>query len=152
MNAPGGGRTSGPLIDALLTDLEEAWKEREAEAFQLTALGYHSAALAWRLYSLEIRLKTIICKHLKLNALPKACKTHDLAELVIFTGISAELDDPTNVALRQNWDLLVEFSKQRLNDQRYLPRARLDPVDFSRQTAALDDPQCGVLPWLSKHP
>ena len=110
MNSPGGGRSAG-LSDSLLSDLETAWNEREEEARQLIALGYNSTALALRLYSLEIRLKTMICKQLKLSYLPKACKTHDLAELIIFTGLRQELNDPANVAVQQNWDLLVEFSK-----------------------------------------
>lgn len=151
MNPPGGGRSAG-LSDSLLSDLETAWNEREEEARQLIALGYNSTALALRLYSLEIRLKTMICKQLKLSYLPKACKTHDLAELIIFTGLRQDLNDPANVAVQQNWDLLVEFSKMRLNDQRYLPRASLDPTDFTRHMDALDSPQYGVLTWLSKHP
>ena len=28
-----------------------------------------------------------------------------------------------NVGVRQNWDVLADFSKARLNDLRYLPRA-----------------------------
>jgi hypothetical protein len=63
-----------------------------------------------------------------------------------------ELEDPANLALRQNWDLLVDFSKGRLNDQRYLPRGMLDPKDLKRHNDALDDPQNGVLAWLSRHP
>jgi len=76
-----------------------------------------------RLYSLEIRLKTHICRLLKLSRLPRVCKTHDLSELIIFTGMWEELENPASAILRRNWDLLVDFSKQRLNDQRYLPRA-----------------------------
>jgi hypothetical protein len=46
----------------LLSDLEISWREREEEANQRRAPGYISTALALRLYALEIRLKTIICK------------------------------------------------------------------------------------------
>ena len=105
-----------------------------------------------RLYSLEIRLKTHICRLLKLSHLPRVCKTHDLSELIIFTGMWEELEDPVNAAVRQNWDLLVDFSKVRLNDQRYLPRAMLDPKDQKKYNDALDDPSDGVLAWLSRHP
>jgi hypothetical protein len=136
----------------LATDLEVAWKEREEEARVLTGPGFHSMALSMRLYSLEIRLKTHICRLLKLSHLPRVCKTHDLSELIIFTGMWEELEDTANAAVRQNWDLLVDFSKLRLNDQRYHPRSMLDPNDLKKYNNALDDPQDGVLTWLSRHP
>src|SRR4051794_15193662 len=110
------------LLDADRADLDTAWREREAEAKELNDKGHYSMAIAIRLYALEIRLKVIICKHLKLDFLPKVCKTHDLAELIIFTGLRAELDDPVRVAIRQNFDRLAIFSKQKLNDLRYLPK------------------------------
>jgi hypothetical protein len=153
MNSGTSGRPSLGLIpDALLTNLEIAWAEREEEASQLIAVRYNSTALALRLYSLEIRLKTIICKQLKLSRLPRACRTHDLSELIIFTGMWEELDDPANLVIRQNWDLLADFSKGRLNDQRYLPRGMLGAGEQQRFIDALDDPQDGVLTWLSRHP
>jgi hypothetical protein len=150
MSPAGGGHPAALLLNALLADLEPAWIEREEEAQQLIAMGYNSTGLALRLYSLEIRLKTMICKKLNLPCLPTKCKTHDLAELIIFTGIWEEL--ATDVVVRQNWDLLVEYSKQRLNDQRYLPRASLDLADFTKHMQALDDAKDGVLSWLSRHP
>jgi hypothetical protein len=153
MSAASGGRPAPVfLAEASVADLELAWKEREDEARELAANAYDSTALSLRLYSLEIRIKTLICKQLKLSHLPKVCKTHDLAELIIFTGMWEELEDPSNGAVRQNWDLLVNFSKVRLNDQRYLPRAMLDPKDLKKMYDALDDPRDGVLTWLSKHP
>jgi hypothetical protein len=153
MSSASGGRPGPRLLpEASVTDLEVAWKEREEEARELVARGYNSMALSLRLYSLEIRIKTLICKQLKLSHLPKACKAHDLSELIIFTGMWAELEDPANFGIRQNWDLLVNFSKVRLNDQRYLPRTMLDPKDLKKCNDALDDPNDGVLAWLSRHP
>jgi hypothetical protein len=140
------------LLEASVAELEVAWKEREEEARELKTHGYESTALSFRLYSLEIRIKTLICKQLKLSHLPKVCKTHDLSELITFTGMWEELEDPANGVVRQNWDLLVNFSKVRLNDQRYLPRAMLGPKDLKKLNDALDDPRDGVLTWLSKHP
>jgi hypothetical protein len=142
----------GLLREATLKDLELASPERAAEGNELLKLGFGSSALALRLYSLEIYLKVIICKHLGFDFLPRACKTHDLAELLIFTGRLAELEDPTNIMIRQNWDLLVKFSKDRLNDQRYVPSAQLDAALLNRLMSSLDDPKDGVLKWLSKHP
>jgi hypothetical protein len=151
-SASAGNPVPGLLPDALLTDLEVAWSERELEAGELFAKNYNSVGLALRLYALEIRLKTLICKHLKLSLLPKACKTHELSELVIFTGRWEELEDPANTIIRQNWDLLVDFSKKRLNNLRYIPRHKLPSPEFSKLMNALDDPNDGVLSWLLNHP
>lgn len=151
-SASPGHPAPGLLAEASLADLEAAWRERDAEAHQLMIHGYHSTALSLRLYSLEIRIKTFICNHLRLSHLPKVCKTHDLKELIIFTGMWSELQDPANATVRQNWDLLADFSKVRLNDQRYLPRGLLDPEELMRYNEAFDDPQDGVLAWLSRRP
>ncbi len=65
----------------------------------------------------------------------------------------SELDDARNDAVRQNWDILANFCKVRLNDLRYLPRPVLDSKDSEDDLLdALDDPQDGVMTWLSKHP
>ncbi len=77
---------------------------------------------------------------------------HDLADIVIFTGLWSELEDPAKVNLIGNWYLLAEFSKRRLNEFRYLPNAAIDPGELADLTAALDDPTDGVLAWLSRHP
>ena len=97
MSSAGGSRPApGLLPETSVTDLEVAWKEREEEARELTVPGFHSMALSMRLYSLEIRLKTHICRLLKLSHLPRVCKTHDLSELIIFTGMWEELENPAN--------------------------------------------------------
>ena len=143
---------AGLMPETSRLDLELAWKEREAEAAHLATVGFDSMALAIRLYSLEIRLKWLICRHLGLEYLPKACKTHDLTELAIYTGLWPELDDPAHGNLRSNWDRLADFSKKQLNDLRYLPRAALDSGKLAGLTADLDEPTDGVLAWLSGHP
>lgn len=142
---------TGLMPETTRADLEIAWKEREAEATHLAAAGFHSMTVAIRLYSLEIRLKWMICRHLNLDQLPRACKTHDLSELAIFTGLMSELDEPNRENLRLNWDRLADFSKKQLNDLRYLPRASLGADKLAEVVSALDDPADGVLGWLSGH-
>ena len=75
---------------------------------------------------------------------------HELPRVIIFTGLWDELAEPKNAAVKQNWDLLVDFSTLRLNGQRYLPRANLDPKDLKRYNDALNDPSDGVLTWLAR--
>jgi hypothetical protein len=148
----GGRPPSGLLPDAARVDLDLAWVEREQEAGLLLIHGHLALSMAFRVYALDIRIKTIICKQLHLEFLPRACKTHDLAELVIFSGLWMELNDPANEEILKSWDILADFSKKRLNDIRYLPTAQFDSVDHGKLSTALDDPQSGVLGWLSRHP
>lgn len=138
------------MPDTIRADLEATWAEREQEAAHLKSGGFRSMSLALRCYALEIRLKAIICQHLGLEFLPKVCKTHDYLDLVIFTGLWADLSDPANAPIQRNWDLLVLFNKQRLNDLRYRRRTDLEDDDADVVDRALDDPQYGVLAWLSK--
>lgn len=149
MTAPKGRPPQG-LIDTTLTHLEGAWKEREEEAKGLASLGYHSTAAGLRLYALEILVKILICKRLNLPSLPAACKSHNLVELLVYTGAWQEMQDPSCSLVRANWDTLVEYSRDRLNDLRYQPRAELNQEDVARIDAALDEPDTGVLAWLSK--
>ena len=91
----------GSVEDTKLGDLDEAWKERELEAKVLKQAGHDSMALALRIYCVEIRLKTVICQVLKLEFLPKLCKTHDLNVLIEFTGLWRELNDPDNSGIKK---------------------------------------------------
>jgi hypothetical protein len=152
MSSGGASPGSKVLSSSKLVDLEAAWKEREVEAAALKAAGHETMALALRLYSIEIRIKTIICKHLTLERLPMVCKTHKLEELLIFTGLWGELYDPGNSAIKKNWDELLIFSEKKLNDIRYLPNNTFPPDEIRKVETALDDPSNGVWTWLSRHP
>jgi hypothetical protein len=146
------GPAWGLSLDTTLTDLETAWHERETEAAAISAAGHPMMSIALRLYSLEIRLKAMICKKLGLNYLPRHCKTHDLNELILFTGLSPELEDPANAAIRKSWNFLTRFSKDRLNNLRYLPASTLTVSNLGELLVALDGPTQGVWTWLSRHP
>jgi len=153
MSRAGGSHVASGLDPATsVADLELAWQEREEQAVILAKSSSHLTALSLRVYSLEIRLKARICKVLKLDYLPQILKSHELSKIIIFTGLWDELEDPKNAAVRQNWDILVDFSTLRLNGQRYLPRANLDPKDLKKYNQTLDHPSSGVLAWLARHP
>jgi len=130
--------------------LEAAYADRAREAKTLDDAGHKTMSTAMWMYALEVRLKALICKHLALDHLPTACKTHDLAGLIIFTGLSPELDLAGNELIRKSWDRLADFSKKRLNDLRYLPDHDLADGERDDLLLSLTDAQEGVLPWLSK--
>ena len=142
----------GLMENAKRADFELAWMEREQEAGLLRAGGSRSMEICLRFYALECRIKAIICKHLDLDSLPKACKTHDLTELLIFSGLHRKLLETTNEGLEKSWDRLAKFSKEGLNDVRYLPDNLMTDETYNILTRAFDDPSTGVHSWLSEHP
>ena len=144
------GGTSHLLNDTTRANLEMAWQERVEEADVLIRAGYLSMAVCLKAYALEARIKLRICDHLRLDLLPAACKTHDLAQLIIFTCLVDELKDPSNSRVVEYWLILVAFSKDRLNAMRYQPRSRLPLPDCHPLLEAFDDPNEGVFAWLSR--
>lgn len=146
----GGLDQFGLLPDTSRADLEAAWPEREAEAALLAAAGHRAMAASLRCYALEVRIKALICQTLNLDHLPRACKTHDLRELILFTGLRAELFDSINDDILRNRDKLTYFSANYLNVLRYRPDSAYSAIEADRLNAALDDPQHGVLAWLSR--
>lgn len=144
-------RTSGLSDSTTVRDLEVAWEERAREAQVLMGQGHYTMAISLRIYSLEILLKTLICKTLKLKTLPYHCFTHDLGELMLFSGFSNELEEPEKSEIYENWLRLAKFSDKRLNDLRYLPTNHFTATELEVLTIALDDPTNGVIAWLSTH-
>jgi hypothetical protein len=152
MSMGGSPSITGLLFDTRLADLDVAWQERKGEADALLAATHDTMAITLRLYALEIRLKTLICRRLNLEYLPRHCKTHDLMDLIIFTCFLSELEDPSKSDLRRNWDELVRYVKDSLNDLRYRPRGHLSVAVRDKLLNALDDSNHGVWTWLSSHP
>ena len=141
---------AGLLNDTTRENLELAWQERLEEAEVLIRAGHLSMGVCLKAYALEARIKLRICDHLRLDLLPTACKTHDLAQLIIFTGLVDELKDPSNSRVVEYWLTLVAFSKDKLNSTRYQPRSQLPLADCQPLLEAFDDPKEGVLAWLSR--
>ena len=150
MSTGGGPLDPGLLSDTSRADLEAAWLDREDEARVLAAAGHRAMAASLRCYALEVRIKAIICRHLNLDYLPRACKTHDLKELIIFTGLRPELYNPINARVLRSWDQLADFSAKYLNVLRYRPNLNYAVAEADLLDVALDDPQHGVLAWLSR--
>jgi hypothetical protein len=129
-------------------DLEQAWLDRLEEASRLEGSGRFAAAMAARLYSLEIYLKLRVCLRLNLRNPIKKLEIHDLDALLTFAGLSTALDDlPPDSGLKINWENILEFS-QKLNDLRYLPAVRWTEMQSSDLIRWLNDPEEGVMTWL----
>lgn len=130
-------------------DLDLAWRDRLAESQSLAIAGHHGAAMAALLYALEIYLKHRICLRLNLANPVMKLQSHDLEELLIFTGLfPALMSMPTSIKLRENWDEIVQFSKGSLNDLRYLPASRWSREQWQDLENRINDPSDGVLTWI----
>lgn len=134
---------------AAVADLDVAARDRLEDAEQLLKSARYASAIMMGLYALEIRLKERICSRLDLDKLPRAFEIHDLAGLLVLSGLSKRINEPPYSHILGNWNELLVWSK-RLNDLRYGPETH---PDWPLARAALffsqlrDSPN-GVLPWL----
>jgi hypothetical protein len=135
-----------------LIDLRAAIAERLADAHCLLAGDRFASAIALGLYALEIALKTRICDRLDVDALPKPFEIHDLRELLILTGLGKRLADPSAVQVKANWDDLIIWQPQHVNELRYLPGHAITRQQAERLLFQLQDPSTGILSWLRGQP
>jgi len=136
---------------ASLDDLEAAATERLDDAEALLKAGRYAAAIMSGLYSLEIRLKVIICRRLDVQNLPRIFETHDLNALILHAGLSRKIQEvrrPSEIV--PHWNELRKISVQ--TDQlRYQPNLAIgDRNSAERVLHLLRDKPNGVLPWLEK--
>lgn len=128
--------------------LDTAWQDRLDDAAALDAGDRHGAAIAARLYALEIYLKVRICRRLRVPHPLKKLEIHDLEALLVFSGLSpAMLAQPETSVVLQHWDKIIDLSG-RLNDLRYFPASRWTQQQSSQFAHWLEHPSEGVLPWL----
>lgn len=129
-------------------ELNAAWQDRLDDAAVLDAGGRHGAAIAARLYALEIYLKWRICERLGLSNPLKKLEIHDLETLLIFSGLSTAMYGLSGAsAVFQSWVKILEFSQQ-LNDFRYFPAVKWNRGQSSDLAHWLEHSSEGVLPWL----
>ena len=134
----------------MAADLDQAWKDRLEDAQALDTAGRFGAAMALRLYALEIYLKYRICQRLNLNNPLKKLEIHDLDALLVFAGLSQALVgmEPDS-KIRENWNQVISFSDN-LNDLRYFPAGRWSQHQSVNLNRWLNHDQDGVMTWLKK--
>ncbi len=143
------GDKSFTKLGASVTDLDEVANDRLADAKALQAANRPASAIATAIYSIEIRLKVLICARLELPALPKAFEIHDLGALLVLSGLSLRMDDPAAAGVRANWDNIQSLAVD-LNDLRYAPDQRWNAQQSATFLLWLEGHPDGVLPWLLK--
>ncbi len=131
----------------LRTSLEGASEDRLLDAYSLRDARRWASAVAMGIYSLEIRIKVLICLHLDLEQLPRAVQFHELQDLLVLTGLSNRIKREAGEVLAA-WERIVRLSKQ-ATDLRYSPGAEYSEAMATEFFDDLQDPVKGVLPWLS---
>ena len=133
-------------LGANINELEIAWKDRLADAKSLITAGRNATAIALGIYSLEILLKTLICKKLDLSQLPTAFEIHEPDQLLVLAGLNRQMNQSRKKPIKQNWDAIVNASKK-INDLRYSPDNKWTKEQVSELLDQLEDPINGVIPW-----
>ena len=97
-----------------VADLDQAWQDRLVDADVLETAGRYGAAMAARLYALEILSEDSHLPASELSNPLKKLEIHDLDALIIFGGFSEALDDFAGERVRSstNWENIVNFSQQ----------------------------------------
>ncbi len=137
-------------LGALVTDLDRASDERLEDAEVLLRCERYAAAIMQGIYSLEIKLKVVICRRLEVLNLPLVFQIHDLEALMLHAGLTRKIGGvrrPRYVA--KNWQELLKLSKG-LDELRYRTDPEWDQRLARRVLHQLRDSPHGVLPWLSK--
>ncbi len=141
------GEKSFTKFGALVTDLQLAAEDRLADAKALNAANRPATAIATAIYAIEIQLKVLICHRLDLPALPKAFEIHDIDALLVLSGLSQRLYDPSAARVKVNWEEIRGLAAN-LNNLRYAPDRRWTPQQAATFLFRLEDPSDGVLSWL----
>lgn len=142
------GETAFTRGKTSVSKLDSAWRERLIDAEILLKAERWPSALAMGLYAVEILLKVKICKHLDLDMLPEAFQFHDLVSLLRCSGLSRRITSPDADRVNANWELIQALSKE-LNNLRYGDHSTIDRTRAIELFASINDPNHGVLSWIS---
>ena len=125
-------------------------KLKEAEALYKAHLYDGCVYLAG--YAVELALKARICRLLRVKEYPlsgdlaRAFKVHNLDQLKVFAGLSAEIDVKKNHELFDNWSKVVDWNPEKRYES---------PGKYTEATAkiildGLTSKRNGVFTWLTK--
>lgn len=133
------------LIQQDVSTLRAAFDERKVEYDALRAAGRWAGAILLAGTLLELALKLIICKHLRIAKLPHIFQVHDLELLLYCSGQYDRLASDNQ--LLENFSYICDHWSMAL---------RYEGAVQTQQTAdafdhALFDPSHGILASLSQH-
>lgn len=135
------------------SDLKLMAQVRLDEAKVLLANGFYDGAAYICGYVVELSLKAMICKNLKINEYPDDGKdknifsTHDFDRLLLLAGLQNKLTI-TSRALKKiwsNWSLLTAWKPERRYITGFYNKSSVDSL-----ITALEHPRDGFFTWIKK--
>ena len=135
-------------LGAPVAELQAAALERLVDAESLRQTGRYASAISHGVYSVEILLKVLICKHLDLANLPTVFETHDLEALLLYTGLSGTfVGSKSDMNVAKNWEQVVLVSRQ-VEGSRYKHDPAWNEIVANEFFLQLRDGQYGVVSCL----
>jgi HEPN domain-containing protein len=132
-------------------DLQELARLRLQEAEALYRAHFYDGCVYLAGYAVELALKAKICRLLRVDEYPssgevaRAFKVHDLDQLKLLAGLSAQIDVKKNKELFDNWSKAVEWKPE----QRYDPPGTYTESDAKIMLVGLKAKPNGVFTWLT---
>jgi HEPN domain-containing protein len=133
-------------------DLQELARLRLREAEALYDADFYDGSVYLAGYAVELALKAKICRLLHLAEYPHAgnigpsFKVHNLEQLKVLAGLTAEIAINKNKDLFDNWSKAVDWDPE----QRYEPSGRYDAKTAKVILDSIRAKPDGVLTWLTK--
>jgi hypothetical protein len=136
-------------LGATLADLQDTHADRLTEANELVLAGRFGSAVATALYSLEIFLKVLICRKLDLAQLPTGFQIHDLAGLLVLSGLRTRMESLGSHPVKSNWEALLALNDRHTRGEfRYEPNAKTTQAQANDVLNQHQNATDGVLTWL----
>ena len=132
-------------------DLKKIAYVRLREAKALNKAGFYDGAVYLAGYVLEIALKAVICKHLKVQDYPdkeNIFSTHNFDRLLLLSGLSEEISakNKRNKKLFFNWSIVTQWRPE----GRYSPVGKYKEKDAKEFLKALDHRHDGVFTFIKR--
>lgn len=134
--------------------LKKIASSRLKEAKYLYKVGLYDGAVYLAGYVIEIALKVLICKNLKIDEYPDEGKnkdvfiSHDFDRLLIFSGLSKKINakNRRNKKLFENWSVLTQWRPE----GRYSPIGTYKKNNAKDFLKALEDKENGLFVYIKK--
>jgi hypothetical protein len=133
-------------------DLQDLSRLRLREAQALFKARLYDGSVYLAGYAIELALKARICRLLRVKEYPlsgdigRAFKIHNLDQLKVLGGLSAEIDVKKNKELFDNWSKAVAWDPE----QRYDTPGKYNASNAKAILDGLTAKPNGVFTWLSK--
>jgi len=130
--------------DTTGAEFQQCCRDRIDDFNALRAAGRWTASVYMGPYVVELRLKYLICDHLRTDRLPTALRIHELSTLLIYAGRHEEFGrQPT--AVRENFQKVISLQSARW---RYRVHDPVHKADSDNLNDWLFNDPSGIMKWV----